>query len=199
MGLVLAMLFAACVKERDSDGSGFTSAVSTGNNASLDQTDFGGLTLGEDGLVRCAVTRIKTATEFVINRNNPRNVRLAAIKGPNEATDPNLYDQARRYLLEYIGQGNTIYLRPLPGSNLKDQRLTIVGFPLLVSDRQPDPARPLFVDLIQGMLSRGLAEISDPDEFDSPEVMRAAYRAQEMAKTNRLGIWANHKGTVASR
>lgn len=187
--MVLAcIMVSGCIKEEQRNGEGFTSSVVRGN-ASLYTEDYNGLTVGEDGLIRCVVSHIKTPTEFDINFRNTRSVRLAGVSAP-DVNSPQ-YAEARAYLYNYTGKGNPIFLRPLPGIDVKDERSVIVGFPLLVADRQPSPDQTLFVDLIQGMLSRGLLRITNYEEFDRPEVARAAHQAEEYARKNRVGIWGD--------
>jgi len=191
------VFLSACVKEQDRGNSGFVSGVVSGN-ATLDNSDFATLTVGEDGLIRCVVSRIKSPTEFDINFRSVRSVRLPGVEGVDAKSNPELYAEAMSYIRKFAGNGNPIFLRPLQGVDLKDERKVIVAFPLLVAERQPDPDQTLFVDLIQGMLSRGLLKISNYDEFDRPEVARAAYQAEEYAKQNKIGMWGNVRATTAA-
>lgn len=170
--------------------------------------EYNRLTVGDDGLIRCVVSYIESPTEFEINFRRPRKVRMAGVKPPERSQFPDdksyneIMEEAKGYLLHWAGSGNPVFLRPQPGTDLRDEKAVIVATPLLVSERQPDPERPAFVDMVQGMLSRGLVQLAGDDrmaEFGRPEAARSAWEAQQIARRSKLGIWRHSEATASGR
>jgi endonuclease YncB( thermonuclease family) len=169
--------------------------------------EYDRLTVGEDGLIRCVFSFIKSPTEVEINFRRPRKVRFAGVKAPDRSSFPDdksyndLLEEAKGYILHWAGGGNPVFLRPQPGTNLRDEKAIIVGTPLLVAERQPNPERPSFVDLTQGMLSRGLVQLAGDHamaEFGRPEVARSAWEAQQHARNSRVGVWRYREAATAA-
>ncbi|MCB9893448.1 MAG: thermonuclease family protein [Planctomycetes bacterium] len=150
------------------------------------------LVIDDSGRIIARPTHIYPPDRMIVNGDTPteREIRLLGVEGLPEDEAPNTYAEAQEWMAKYLAPEDEIYIKPSLDSDLDSD--TIYGMVYLRA-RDPDTGKEIaggYVNVNMALLSKGLVRIRDVREFEGTDLRDRMQAAENMAKREKIGLWA---------
>ena len=151
------------------------------------------LVLDDAGRIIAHPTRLIPPDRMIVNGDTPteREIRLLGVEGLPEEEAPNTYAECQEWMARYLAAEDEIYIKP---SLDVDMDAEVIYGIVYLRARDEDTGKEIpngYVNVNMAMLSKGLVKIRDIREFEGNDLRERMQKAQDMAKREKLGLWAS--------